>query len=167
MRSAVLALSQKIGDLELPAKLHSRRFSFEGANKDGDILRKLRRNAAGAFSYFELSQSNTRPATSSLFFSPHAGHRLGAASASIQHLNISTAPSNMADRRRINGPVGATLPPVLARGDHLKGKVSVRTRPDDIIRKICAFALGSFLGWEGGDAGKANTDTKRQTCRRG
>ncbi|EFX04203.1 3 exoribonuclease family protein [Grosmannia clavigera kw1407] len=43
----------------------------------------------------------------------------------------------MTDRRRINGPVGATAPPVFARGDQRKGKVSVRTRPNDIIRKIC------------------------------
>ncbi|CAK7211283.1 3'-5'-exoribonuclease [Sporothrix eucalyptigena] len=43
----------------------------------------------------------------------------------------------MADRRRVNGPVGATLPPVFAKEERTKSsKVSIRTRPNDIIRKI-------------------------------
>ncbi|CAK7218419.1 3'-5'-exoribonuclease [Sporothrix curviconia] len=43
----------------------------------------------------------------------------------------------MADRRRVNGPVGATFAPVFDREDRAKvAKVAVRTRPNDIIRKI-------------------------------
>jgi len=47
----------------------------------------------------------------------------------------------MADRRRVNGPVGATFAPVFAREERAKvakvAKVSERSRPNDIIRKIC------------------------------
>ncbi|CAK7220917.1 3'-5'-exoribonuclease [Sporothrix bragantina] len=40
----------------------------------------------------------------------------------------------MADRRRVNGPVGATFAPVFDKEE--RTKVAVRTRPNDIIRKI-------------------------------
>ncbi|CAK7275434.1 3'-5'-exoribonuclease [Sporothrix epigloea] len=43
----------------------------------------------------------------------------------------------MADRRRVNGPVGTTFAPVYDKEERNKvAKVAVRTRPDDIIRKI-------------------------------
>ncbi|KAL1902278.1 3'-5'-exoribonuclease [Sporothrix stenoceras] len=43
----------------------------------------------------------------------------------------------MADRRRVNGPVGATFSPVFAKEDRAKvTKMSERSRPNDIIRKI-------------------------------
>ncbi|KIH92244.1 exosome complex component MTR3, fungi type [Sporothrix brasiliensis 5110] len=43
----------------------------------------------------------------------------------------------MADRRRVNGPVGATFAPVFAKEEQAKvAKVPERSRPNDIIRKI-------------------------------
>ncbi|CAK7266140.1 3'-5'-exoribonuclease [Sporothrix epigloea] len=43
----------------------------------------------------------------------------------------------MADRRRVNGPVGATFAPVFEKDRQDKvNKVAVRTRPNNIIRKI-------------------------------
>ncbi|CAK7239508.1 MAG: 3'-5'-exoribonuclease [Sporothrix thermara] len=43
----------------------------------------------------------------------------------------------MADRRRVNGPVGATFAPVFDKEERAKvAKIAVRTRPNDLIRKI-------------------------------
>lgn len=47
----------------------------------------------------------------------------------------------MADRRRINGPVGTTAPPVY---DTPHGKRIVARSGDNAVRKICEFSFPSF-----------------------
>lgn len=54
----------------------------------------------------------------------------------------------MTDRRRINGPVGGTLPPVFA-GDEttvLSEKTTGRTRPVNTARPICECCSLRSLG---------------------
>lgn len=48
----------------------------------------------------------------------------------------------MADRRRVNGPVGATLPPVFAaeKAEDLRSVKRFRSRPANLIRKQCAYS---------------------------
>lgn len=47
----------------------------------------------------------------------------------------------MADRRRINGPPGTTIPPVFEEGPDqgLQARSYFRTRPDHVPRKMCRF----------------------------
>jgi len=51
----------------------------------------------------------------------------------------------MNDRRRINGPIGGTAPPVYAKSIALNsdGDLNrpVRTRPPNVLRKMCKLAI--------------------------
>lgn len=54
----------------------------------------------------------------------------------------------MADRRRMNGPVGGTLPPVFAPEDAILSKdVKGRTRPSDTARPLCEFFYPLLSSW--------------------
>lgn len=73
---------------------------------------------------------------------------LGIASAAQSHKTTSQIVLKMTDRRRINGPVGGTLPPVFA-GDEstvLSERPTGRTRPVNTARPICESSCPRSIG---------------------
>jgi hypothetical protein len=56
----------------------------------------------------------------------------------------------MSDRRRINGPVAATFPPVFLDDvvEEQKATRLIRSRPSDALRKLCEFDIYSAMLWQ-------------------
>lgn len=75
-------------------------------------------------------------------------HRHRSNSQSSTYLRPSNIASNMADRRRINGPVGTTIPPIYDDAPEKKSEVAraTRSRPANVIRKICKRIEETLLG---------------------